>query len=239
MLKMHFPFVVPEKGERKEDSDELTVSEKFAIKQTSNAIGKIAGDAITAVGVRNLLNPQAQVTTVINARYVPQATLTVNEMRLSEQRRKLDLSAAKERQVKLTVKGSPGKGKIYRSRTSYVRADRTARGKIKVTPKGRDFLHSIETQPQRDKRLARTRNKARATIIGGRTLRYGVPALMVGWTVYDLVKSDEPVGTPEENLEYGLGGWAYQDATILGTIAKSGKTTMFLTAGNFDWSDLF
>lgn len=232
---MHFPFVVPEKGERKE----LSVSEKFAIKQTSNAIGKIAGDAITAVGVKNLLNPQAQVTTVINARYVPQATLTVNEMRLSEQRRKLDLSASKQREVKLKVKGSPGKGKIYRSSTSYVRADRTARGRIKVTPKGRDFLHSIETKPEREKRLARSRNKARLTVIGGRSLRYGVPALMVGWTIYDLVKGDEPVGTPEENLEYALGGWAVQDATMLGSIAKSGKTTLFLTAGNFDWSDLF
>ena len=227
--------MVPEKGERKE----LSVSEKFVIKQASSRFGKIAGDAITAVGVRNLLNPQAQVTTVITGRYVPQATLTVNEMRLSEQRRKLDLAASKERHVKLQVKGSPGEGKIYRSRTSYVRADRTARGKIRVTPKGRDFLHSIETTPERDKRLARSRSKARATIIGGRALRYGVPALMVGWTIYDLVQGDEPVGTPEENLEYGLGGWALEDASMLGSIASSGKTTLFLTAGNFDWSDLF
>jgi len=231
--------VVPEKGERKEDSSELTVSEKFAIKQASSRFGKIAGDAITAVGVRNLLNPTAHVTTVINARYVPQATLTVNEMRLSEQRRKLDLAASKQRHVKMQVKGKPGKGKIYRSSTSYVRADRTARGKIRVTPKGRDFLHSIETTPEREKRLARSRNKARATVIGGRALRYGVPALMVGWTVYDAFSGDAPERTEEERWIYGLGGWAVQDAISLGSIASSGKTTLFFTAGNFDWSDLF
>jgi len=227
--------VVPGKGERKE----LSVSEKFAIKQSSSRFGKIAGDAITAVGVKNLLNPQHQVTTVVTGRYVPQATLTVNEMGLSESLRQADLRSSKESHIRYEVKGSPGKGKRYSSSTSYVRADRTARGKIKVRPTGRDFLHSIETRPQRDKRLARSRNKARATIIGGRTLRYGVPALMVGWTIYDLVKGDTPVGTPEENLEYGLGGWAAQDASVLGTIVSSGKTTLFLTAGNFDWSDLF
>lgn len=227
--------MAPEKGGRKE----LSQNEKFVIKQSATRISQIAGDYITAVGVKNLLNPQNKVTTVVTGRYVPQTTITVNEMRLSESRRKSDLRRSKERHVRYKVEGKPGKGKRYQSSTSYVRADRTARGKIIVTSKGRDFLHSIETQPERDKRLARSRNKARATVIGGRSLRYGVPALMVGWTIYDVFSGNAETGTPEENLIYGLGGWALKDTKMIGKIAAQGKTTNTLTGGNLDLKKVF
>jgi len=166
---------------------ELSPSEKFVVKQAANQTAKIAGDAISARGVYTLLNPTSAITTVIQGRYVPQATITANEAFLSESKRQADLKSAKQRNVKLTVKGKPSAGKRYKSTTKYVRADRTARGKIRVTPKGRDFLHTIETTPERELRLAKARRNSRLTIIGGRALRYGVPALMVGWTIADII----------------------------------------------------
>lgn len=178
--------MVPEKRAPRE----LSPSEKFAVKQAANRTSKIAGDAITARGVYTLLNPQSEITTVITGRYVPQATITANEAFLSESKRKADLKSSKQRNVKLKVKGKASPGTRYKSTTQYVRADRTTRGKIRVTPKGRDYLHSIETTPEREKRVARSRRYSRATIIGGRSLRYGVPVLMVGWTIHDLVKRD-------------------------------------------------
>jgi len=220
------------------ESKELSPSEKFVAKQAANRAAKIAGDAISARGVYTLLNPTSAITTVITGRYVPQATITANEAFLSESKRQADLKSAKQRNVKLTVKGKPSPGKRYRSTTEFVRADRTARGRIRVTPKGRDFLHSIETTPEREKRLARSRNLSKATIIGGRALRFGVPALMVGWTLHDVFSGDAPKKTREESLVYGLGGWVLQDASALATIAYTGQTTSLLTAGNFQWSDL-
>lgn len=166
---------------------ELSPSEKFVVKQAANRTARIAGDAITARGVYTLLNPQSAITTVIVGRYVPQATITANEAFLSESKRQADLKSSKQRNVKLTVKGKPSPSSRYRSTTKFVRANRTARGKIRVTPKGRDFLHSIETTPEREVRLARSRRYSRMTIIGGRTIRYGVPTLLVGWTVYDII----------------------------------------------------
>ena len=192
--------MVPDKGERKEDSSELTASEKFAIKQGSNLTAKIAGDAITARGVYTLANPGAAITTVVAGRYVARKTISANERRLSESKRQADLRTGKERHVKLKVKGSPGKGKVYRSTTSYVRASRTARGRIRVSPKGRDFLHSIETTPEREKRLARSRNYSKATIIGGRALRYGVPTLMVAWTINDIIAGKSPTEIAMETV---------------------------------------
>lgn len=227
--------MAPEKG----DQSELSPSEKFVIRQSVTRISKIAGDAITARGVYTLLNPQSAVTTVIEGRYVTQATITANEAFLSESKRQADLKSARQRNVKLVVKGKPSPGKRYRSTTKFVRANRTARGKIRVTPKGRDFLHSIETTPEREKRLAKSRRYSRMTIIGGRALRYGVPALIVGWTIYDVFSGNAPERTKEESLEYGLGGWALQDASALATIAYSGQTTSLLTAGNFSWGALF
>lgn len=175
--------MVPEKRAPRE----LSPSEKFVVKQAANRTAKIAGDVITARGVYTLLNPQSEITTVITGRYVPQATITANEAFLSESKRRADLKSSKQRNVKLKVKGKPSPGKKYKSTTQYVRADRTTRGKIRVTPKGRDYLHSIETTPEREKRVARSRRYSRMTIIGGRTLRFGVPALMVGWTIYDII----------------------------------------------------
>ena len=196
--------MAPEKGERKEDSSELTVSEKFAIKQGSNLTARIAGDAITARGIYTLASPSAIITTVVAGRYVKRkGSISVNERSLSESKRQADLQSSKQRHVKLKVKGSPGKGKLYRSSTSYVRADRTARGKIKVTPKGRDFLHSIETTPEREKRLARSRNMSKATIIGGRVLRYGVPTLMVAWTINDIIAGKSPTEIAMESVFMG------------------------------------
>ena len=225
-------------GPVKRAPKELSPSEKFVIKQAANRAAKIAGDAISARGVYTLLNPTSAITTVITGRYVPQSTITANEAFLSESKRQADLKSAKQRNVKLTVKGKPSPGKRYKSTTKFVRADRTARGKIRVTPKGRDFLHTIETTPEREKRLARSRNLSKATIIGGRSLRFGVPALIVGWTLYDVFSGDAPKKTREESLVYGLGGWVLQDASALATIAYTGHTTSLLTAGNFQWSDL-
>lgn len=197
--------MVPGKGERKEDSSELTASEKFAIKQGSNLTARIAGDAITARGVMTLANPSAIITTVVAGRYVKRkGSISMNERSLSESKRQADLRmASKERHVKLEVKGSPGKGKLYRSRTSYVRADRTARGKIKITPKGRDFLHSIERRSEREKRIARSRRYSKATIIGGRVLRYGVPTLMVAWTINDIIAGKSPTEIAMESVFMG------------------------------------
>jgi len=171
---------------------ELSPSEKFVVKQAANQTAKIAGDAISARGVYTLLNPQSAITTVITGRYVPQAVITANEAFLSESKRQADLKSAKQRNVKLVVKGKASPRSRYRSTTQFVRANRTARGKIRVTPKGRDFLHSIETTPERELRLARSRRYSRMTIIGGRALRYGVPAILVGWTIYDII-SGKPV----------------------------------------------
>ncbi len=196
--------MVPEKGERKE----LSASEKFAIKQTSNITARIAGDAITARGFYTLANPSAAVTTVIAGRYVARELISKNERSLSESRRQADLRSSKERHVKLKVKGSPGKGKLYRSTTDYVRADRTARGKIRVTSKGRDYLHSIETTPERDLRLARARTRSRWTIIGGRTLRYGVPVLMTAWTINDIISGKSAWDVAKENIPF----YAVQDS---------------------------
>ena len=166
---------------------ELSPSEKFVIKQAGNRAAKIAGDAITARGVYTLLNPTSEITTVIQGRYVPQATITANEAFLSESKRQADLRSAKQRNVKLVVKGKPSSKKRYRSTTKFVRADRTILGKVRINPKGRDFLHSIEDTRERRTRVAKSRRYSRMTIIGGRALRYGVPALMVGWTIHDII----------------------------------------------------
>lgn len=175
--------MVPEKGGRRE----LSSAEKVVIKQTSNKLAKVVGDAITAKGVYNLVNPDNRVTTVISGRYVKQATITANEAFLSRSRRESDLRSAKERHVKLVTKGKPGKGKVYRSTTDFVRADRSILGRVKVKPTGRDYLHSIEDFEEREIRLNKAKNKARLTIIGGRVLRYGVPTLMVAWTINDII----------------------------------------------------
>lgn len=180
---MHFPFVVPEKGERRE----LSSAEKVVIKQSSNKLAKTLGDLITAKGVYNLVNPDNRITTVITGSYVKQGTITANEAFLSKSRRKYDIASAKERHVKLKTKGKPGKGKIYRSSTDFVRADRSILGRVKVKPTGKDYLHSIEDFEEREIRLNKAKNKARLTIIGGRALRYGVPTLMVAWTINDII----------------------------------------------------
>jgi hypothetical protein len=223
----------------KREPKELSPSEKFVVKQAANRFSKIAGDAISARGLYTLMNPNSAITTVITGRYVKQGTITANEAALSKSRLEADLRSSKQRHVKLEVKGKPSSGTRYRSTTDYVRADRTARGKIRITPKGRDYLHSIETTPEREKRLARARNNSRMTIIGGRTLRYGVPTLVVLWTLYDVFSGNAPERTKEESLHFGLGGWAIEDATALATIAYTGQTTSLLTMGQFNWSDLF
>jgi len=178
--------VAPEKREPKE----LSPSEKFVGKQAANRFSKIAGDYISARGLYTLMNPNSAITTVITGRYVTQGTITANEAMLSKSKLEADLRSSKERHVKYEVKGKAGPGKRYQSSTKFVRADRTARGKIRVTPKGRDFLHSIETTPERELRLAKARKYSRMTIIGGRLLRYGVPTLMVAWTISDLINRD-------------------------------------------------
>ena len=227
--------MAPEKREPKE----LSPSEKFVVKQAANRTAKIAGDYISARGLYTLMNPTSAHTTVVTGRYVAQGTITANEAMLSKSRLEADLRSSKERHVKYEVKGKPSSGKRYQSSTKYVRADRTARGKIRVTPKGRDFLHSIETTPERELRLAKARRNSRLTIIGGRSLRYGVPVLMIGWTIYDVYSGNAPKRTREESLEFGLGGWAIEDASALATIAYTGQTTSLLTMGQFNWGDLF
>lgn len=183
ILKTNFPFEAPEEGAKRE----LSSAEKVVIKQVSNKLAKTVGDAITAKGVYNLVNPDNRVTTVISGRYVKQATITANEAFLSKAKLAADKRSAKERHVKLKVKGTPGKGKRYRSTTDFVRADRSILGRVKVKPTGKDYLHSIEDFEEREIRLNKAKNKARLTIIGGRALRYGVPALMVTWTINDII----------------------------------------------------
>ncbi len=189
---------------------ELSPSEKFVVKQAANRTAKIAGDAISARGLYTLMNPNSAITTVITGRYVKQGTISANEAALSKARLEADLRSSKERHVKLEVKGKPSSGSRYRSTTDYVRADRTARGKIRVTPKGRDYLHTIETTPERELRVAKARRNSRLTIIGGRTLRYGVPVLMVGWTIFDLVdQADKRTKeTAYMDLQSGRDAWA-------------------------------
>jgi len=197
-------------GPEKREPKELSPSEKFVAKQAANRSAKIAGDYISARGLYTLLNPNNAITTVIRGSYVAQGTITANEAMLSKSRLEADLRSSKQRHVKLEVKGKASSGKRYRSTTSYVRANRTARGKIRVTPKGRDFLHSIETTPERELRLAKARRNSRLTIIGGRFLRYGVPVLMVGWTIFDLVeqKDKRTKGTAYMDLQSGLDAWS-------------------------------
>lgn len=165
---------------------ELSPSEKFVIRQAATRTAKIAGDAITAKGFYDILNPNKFVTTVISGRYVPQASISANAMALSQSKAKLDIQSSKQRHVKLKVKGKPGKGKVYRSTTDFVRADRSFTGRIRIRPSGKDYLHSIEDSKQRQTRLAKARNRGRLTVIGGRTLRYGVPTLLVFLTVRDI-----------------------------------------------------
>ncbi len=197
-------------GPEKREPKELSPSEKFVVKQAANRTAKIAGDAISARGLYTLMNPNSAITTVITGRYVKQGTISANEAALSKARLEADLRSSKERHVKLEVKGKPSSGSRYRSTTDYVRADRTARGKIRVTPKGRDYLHTIETTPERELRVAKARRNSRLTIIGGRTLRYGVPVLMVGWTIFDLVdQADKRTKeTAYMDLQSGRDAWA-------------------------------
>lgn len=175
---------------RIEERNELSSTDKFLIRQAANRTAKIAGDFIVAKGVETLLSPQTQVTTVIEGRYVPQSTITANEAALSKSKRAADLRSGQRSHIKLTVKGSPGKNKRYRSTTKFVRADRTWSGKVRVHSKGRDFLHSIEDSKESQTRLAKTRNRARLTIIGGTALRFGVPVIMTAWAVSDFLNRD-------------------------------------------------
>jgi len=220
----------------KREPKELSPSEKFAVKQAANLSAKIAGDAITARGVYTLLNPTSAITTVIQGRYVPQATITANEAFLSESKRQADLKSAKQRNVKLTVKGKPSSGKRYKSTTKFVRADRTARGKIRVTPKGRDFLHSIETTPERELRLAKARRNSRLTIIGGRALRYGVPALMVGWTIYDIIAGKPVTQVAMESVFMGDLEPLPEGEKLNKTIVKPMLFYMVTSWNPLDWS---
>lgn len=224
---------------RKVETKELSAGEKFVIKQAGTRLSKIAGEAMIAKGVYNLLNPEPLVTTVIEGRYVPQSTITANERFLSESKFQKDVQSAKQRHVKLKVKGKAGPGKRYRSRTTFVRADRSIMGRVKVKPTGRDFLHSIEDFEQREIRQSKARRNARLTVMGGATLRYGVPALIVGMSVYDVIMGRSKVRKDSEAIEYGLYGWAAEDAYNVATIVSAGQTTSLLTAGNFTWGALF
>jgi hypothetical protein len=207
--------VAPEKGEQ----TELSPSEKFVIKQAANRSSKIAGDLITAKAVYNLANPDGRITTVISGRYVPQATITANERFLSESRFQSNVQSAKQRHVKLKVKGKAGKGKVYRSTTDFVRADRSILGRVKVKSSGRDYLHSIEDFEERERRLAKNQRRNLATAIGGRLLRYGVPVLMVGWTIHDLIKRDGDFWMQKDaEAMYGRG---------LGTAVSYAADTLF------------
>jgi len=107
-------------GPVKRAPKELSPSEKFVVKQAANRAAKIAGDAISARGVYTLLNPQSAITTVITGRYVPQATITANEAFLSESKRQADLKSAKQRNVKLVVKGKASPGSRYRLIIEFV-----------------------------------------------------------------------------------------------------------------------
>lgn len=223
-------------GPEKRDPKELSPSEKFVVKQAANRISRIAGDAITAKGVYNLANPSKFVTTVITGRYVPQATITANEAFLSKSRLDADLRSSKERHVKLEVKGKPGKGKVYKSTIDFTRADRSILGRIKVKPTGKDYLHSIEDFEQREIRQAKGRRNARLTIIGGRALRYGVPVLMVGWTIYDVLNDNAPKRTRRESVAYGVGGWVIEDTKLLAGLAISGvQFNVGLAQTAWDW----
>jgi len=215
---------------------ELSPSEKFVAKQAANRTAKIAGDAITARGVYTLLNPTSAITTVIQGRYVPQATITANEAFLSESKRQADLKSAKQRNVKLTVKGKPSSGKRYKSTTKFVRADRTARGKIRVTPKGRDFLHSIETTPERELRLAKARRNSRLTIIGGRVLRYGVPTLMGLWTIHDIIAGKPVTQVAMESVFMGDLEPLPEGEKLNKTVVKPMLFYMVTSWNPLDWS---
>ena len=225
-------------GRSLREPKEFSAGEKFVIKQAGTRLSKIAGEAAIAKGVYNLLNPEPRITTLIQGWYVSQRTITANERFLSESKFQKDVQSARQRHVELKVKGKPGKGKRYRSRTTFVRADRSILGRVKVKPTGRDFLHSIEDFEQREIRQSKARRNARLTIMGGATLRYGVPTLIVGMSIYDVLAGRSKVRKGTEGIEYGLYGWAMEDAYNVATIALSGQTTSLLTGGLFQWSDI-
>ena len=197
-----------------------------------------------AAGAARMLNPNVFVNATIVGKYGP-STGSLNEVYLSESA--YDKAQQMKSNKNLKVKGvdrKPSKSERFTYVREETRARRTRLGKIRVDPTGykrpRKYpghLQTMESSLEKEKRLARSRNTGKATVLGGGLLKYGTPVLLIGWTVHDAMTRE--TGTRAENLEYGLGGYIVQDVAAVTSVATSGKTTALLTAGNFDWSVLF
>lgn len=140
-----------------------------------------------AVGSYMVNNPNAYHTQTLIARYTATAGMTANEMALSESRHRHFVQIQERHIKKEGYKGPPKKKERFSYTRELTRADRTPLGRVRVTPKGGDFLQTIEDFEQREKRLSRERTKGRAVILGGAAVRFGVPVMIYGSVAYGVV----------------------------------------------------
>lgn len=133
-------------------------------------------------------NPNAYHTQTLVARYTATAGMTANELMISEARHK-NFVQINERHIKKEgYRGPPKKKERFSYTRELTRADRSPLGRVRVTPKGGDFLQTIEDFESREKRLNRQRTKGRAVILGGAGLRFGVPVMIYGSVAYGVAK---------------------------------------------------
>lgn len=179
-----------EKAERSETFG--SVLGKYALSKGRNTAliraSRSAGNSMIAYGSYLVNNPNAYHTQTLVARYTATAGMTANELMISEARHK-NFVQINERHIKKEgYRGPPKKKERFSYTRELTRADRTPLGRVRVTPKGGDFLQTIEDFEQREKRLNRQRTKGRAVILGGAAVRFGVPVMIYGSVAYGVAK---------------------------------------------------
>lgn len=171
--------------------------QKYAVRSATKRTAVTIGNAMIAAGAARILNPDVFVNATIVGKYGP-STGSLNEVYLSEsayervQKMKSNKNLAFEQ-----VDRKPTKSERF----TYVReptgAKRSVLGRIRVDPTGykkpRKYPGRLETMEDfeaREIRLQKSRNLGRATVLGGAALRYGVPVLLVGWSIHDFLERD-------------------------------------------------
>ena len=181
--------MAPEKGEQ--SANFRNVVADFALSKARNTAltkaSKPIGNSVIAYGSYLVNNPNAYHTQTLVARYTATAGMTANEMMISESRHK-NFVQIEERHIKKEgYRGPPKKKERFSYTRELTRADRTPLGRVRVTPKGGDFLQTIEDFEQREKRYSRERIKGRSVILGGAAIRYGVPVMIYGSVAFGVL----------------------------------------------------
>ena len=135
-----------------------------------------------------VINPEHMHTQTITGRYTTVMGMTPNEVFLSEERYRR-FSEIEERHIrKVGDRGAPTKTQRFRATTELTRADRSIMGRnIRTGDQYGDFLQTLEDFESREKRYSRQRIKGRSIILGGATVKYGVPILVYGSIAYGIV----------------------------------------------------